>query len=65
VIVVYLVNCYRNLTLLIKDIKITKSFESDPIDLNGSMGKVINSEFERFGRSGTGKRALTPLAEGL
>jgi len=23
---------------------------------------MINSEFERFGRSGTGKRALTPLA---
>jgi len=29
---------------------------------NGSMGKVINSEFERTGGSGTGKRALAPLA---
>jgi len=28
----------------------------------GECGAMINSEFERFGRSGTGKRALTPLA---
>jgi len=31
---------------------------SDP----NAFGAMINSEFERIGESGTGKRALTPLA---